>query len=186
MKRTTLSILGGLLFLGMSLGVGVAGGFWSVYANADMLVGKLRQQVEAVGKSGTLSPEDQKKLEETKAQLAKMEADLANPEKRAARERFAPYGYFEIAVGLVGLLAGIIVLAASSIGKLVGVLAGTLGVLSCVWGVVIGAPPGMPAAALIQVGCLIVFGLATIGALSLKKKEPELLKKEAAQAKGKS
>jgi hypothetical protein len=191
MKRTLLSVLGGLLFLGASVAVGI-GGIGSVtYGKLDFVVSQLRQQVEAAGKTGTLSPEDQKKLEETKAQLTKAEADLANPEKRAARERFVPYGYFGIAVGLVGLLAAITVLAASGIGKLVGVLAGTLGVLSCVWGVIIGPPPWLPVSipssglALLQVGFLIVFGIATIGALSLKKKEPEVLKKEETQAKGK-
>jgi uncharacterized membrane protein len=178
MKRTALSVVGGLLFLLAALGVGFGGASWAIYGNADSVMARLKNSIEAAKGTGNLTPEDQRKIEDAKAKLARMETELADPEKRAERERMAPYGYFEIAVGLVALIAGVCVLAAMGIGKPVGVIAGTLGVLSCVWGVIVGAPPGMPFAALVQMLCLIVFGVATIGALALKKKEPEEVEKE--------
>jgi hypothetical protein len=163
MKRTGLSILGGVLLLLGSIAAGLMG---IAFANPEAAMAMARQQIEISERQRNLTPEQKQQLEANKAALAEAEAQRSDPEMRARLARLKSYGYFEAATALVGVIAAIALLMAGGFGKAAALVAAVLGAVTCVWGMAIGIP------AWVQLIFLVVYALAFAGALSLKRELP--------------
>jgi hypothetical protein len=166
MKRTGLSIAGGIILLLASIGMGIGGIGFSIAGNAESMMALAKKQIEAAEKNGNLTPQQQQQMEDAKAKMAQAEAELKDPEKREKLEKLKSYGYFEVFAALVGVIGGIGLLLAGGFGKVSGMIAAVLGAASCAWGLAIGT--GAP----VQIVFLILFGIAFAGAFSLKEDRP--------------
>jgi hypothetical protein len=169
--RTGFSILGGLVLLAASVCVGIGGIGWAAAGNLERIMVVYKAQVETMERSGELTPEQQKRLQEAKRQLAEMEAAMNDPAQREKFEKLGemrPYGYYEIIVALLGVIAGIAVLAATGFGKVSGMVVAVLGAISCLWALTLDQAPGVS----VQMVFMGLYAVTFFGANSLRRELP--------------
>ncbi len=158
MKRTGISIAGAICLLFASLFTGLGGVGMTFVGHADKLMDYANKAAEAEGK---MTPEQKRQLEESSKQVNEA---LKDPEKRQQMESMKNYGYFELLAALVGLVGGVGLLLANGFGKAAGIAGAALGLLACVWGVVVMGLGGI----VVQGLFLVMYVVALMGALSLK------------------
>ncbi len=160
MQRTGLSIAGGVALLIASLFTGIGGFGFSVAGNAGDLMELAR--VELAKQQAPRTEAEAQKLEDARAKMAEADAMLARADVQDKMKAMRRYGKFELLAALVGLVGGIALLTATRFGKLAGIAAAGLGLVTCAWGVKVTD------AAFVQAMFGLAYAVGLFGALSLR------------------
>jgi hypothetical protein len=164
MKRTGISIAGAICLLFASLFTGIGGIGFSLAGNADSMMSIAEQSFQQAEAQGNLTEEQKRQMAQSREQMDKAMAEINDPKNRAQMDSLKHYGYFEVLAALIGLVGGVGLLLANGFGKAAGTAAAALGLVACVWGVVVMGLGGI----VVQGLFLVMYVVALMGALSLK------------------
>ncbi|HOX05940.1 MAG TPA: hypothetical protein PK280_06025 [Planctomycetota bacterium] len=166
MKRTWLSITGGILLVLLSLGTGLGGMSYVALSTPENMATMLKEYRRAIDEAEKSAPPDQRpQFEEARKLVADLEARTAGTGGEVWLASWRPFGYFELFASALGLVGGVALMIGGRFGRTSGLLAGVAGAAACVWGSMIGVPP--PVSTGLQIACLLGYVVAILGAFSI-------------------
>jgi hypothetical protein len=168
MKRTWLSLAGGVLLLHMSLATSFGGLFYVTFsfpANMAEFLQAQRKELDRREQAGEVTPDQKPTFALAREKLDDLERRTSGPAGEAWLARWRPFGYFELFAAALGLVGGLGLLIGGAFGKSSGTLAGLAGAATCLWGSMLGLPPYVSLG--VQIPFLLGYVAAILGALSI-------------------